>query len=167
MKTIAIQDANVLIDLVKTGLLAHCLVLDYKFTTTNLILDELYEQQVIVIQPHINSGKFVVIEVSAAELIEIQIAAKEDIKLSDQDWSALYYAQQHNALLITGDKRLRNLAETRGITVCGIFWVLDQLVDTKNLSKAQACDFLKDLFLKNKRLPMDEYEQRLKSWSSK
>jgi predicted nucleic acid-binding protein len=167
MKTIAIQDANILIDLVKTGLFGHCLVLNYQFTTTDLILDELYEQQVTVIQPHIDSGKFIVTKVSADELIEIQIAAKEDTKLSDQDWSALYYAQQQNALLLTGDSRLRILAEAKGITVCGIFWVLDRLVDTTSLSKSQACNFLKDLLLKNKRLPMDEYEQRIENWCGK
>lgn len=45
MKRIAIQDANILIDLVKTGLFDHCMALQYQFTTTNIILDELHDNQ--------------------------------------------------------------------------------------------------------------------------
>jgi predicted nucleic acid-binding protein len=164
MKLIAIQDANILIDLINTGLFDHCLSLQYKFTTTDIILDELHEHQAASIQPHINSGKFTVIKIDADSLIAIQIASLEDAHLSEQDWSALYYAQQLNALLLTGDKRLRNLAKQKGITVCGALWILDQLVVTSNLTKQEACIFLQQLQLKNKRLPADECEQRLKLW---
>jgi rRNA maturation endonuclease Nob1 len=164
MKLIAIQDANILIDLVTTGLFDHCLSLQYQFTTTNIILDELHDHQALLIQPHINSGKFTVIEIDADSLIAIQISAKEDISLSEQDWSAIYYAQQMKALLLTGDKRLRNLAKEKGITVCGALWILDQLVATSNLTKNEACAYLQQLRLKNKRLPIEECEQRQKLW---
>ena len=164
MKLIAIQDANILIDLVNTGLFDHCLRLQYKFTTTNIILDELHTHQVALIQPHINSGKFDVIDIDANALVAIQIVAAENPRLSEQDLSAFYYAQQLNALLLTGDKRLRNLAEQNGITVCGALWVLDQLVGTSSLVKQEACSFLQQLILKNKRLPKDECEERLRLW---
>ncbi len=164
MKLIALQDANILIDLVNTGLFDHCLALQYQFTSTNIILDELYEYQAALIQPHINSGKFTVIEIDEDSLTAIQLAALEDTRLSEQDWSALYYAQQLNALLLTGDKRMRTLATAKGITVCGALWILDKLVDTLNLAKPEACLFLKQLLLKNKRLPTDECEQRLRLW---
>ena len=100
-------------------------------------------------------------------LIEIQMAAAEDSRLSEQDWSALYYAQQLNALLLTGDKRLRNLAKQKGVNVCGVLWILDQLVDTSNLAKQEACRFLTELLLKNKRLPSAECDQRIKLWCGK
>jgi len=164
MKLIAIQDANILIDLLNTGLFDHCLSLQYQFTSTNIILAELHDEQVALIQPHINSGKFTIIEIDADSLLAIIDASKEELRLSEQDWSALYYAQQLNALLLTGDKRLRNLAKQKGITVCGALWILDQLVDTSNLTKQDACAFLQQLILKNKRLPADECEQRLKLW---
>jgi predicted nucleic acid-binding protein len=167
MKLIAIQDANILIDLVNTGLFDHCLALQYKFTTTDIILDELHPHQVALIQPHISSGKFSVIEIDTTALIAIQIATLEHPKLSEQDLSAFYYAQQLNGLLLTGDKRLRSLAEQKGITVCGTLWILDQLVITENLTKQEAYTFLQQLQLKNKRLPVDECEQRLKLWGNK
>lgn len=164
MKRIAIQDANILIDLVKTGLFDHCLALQYQFTTTEIILNELYDDQVALIQPHISSGKFIIIEISADELTEIQLLSLEDTRLSEQDWSAVYYAQQKRALLLSGDKRLRGLAKSKELIVHGIFWLLDQLVDTEILSKPEACSFLQELISTNKRLPAEECERRIKMW---
>jgi predicted nucleic acid-binding protein len=164
MKLIALQDANILIDLVNMGLFDHCLSLHYQFTTTNIILDELYEHQVRLIQPHINSGKFTIIQIDADSLINIQIATLEDTRLSEQDWSALYYAKQLDAILLTGDKRMRSLAKAKDVMVCGVLWILDQLVETSKLTQQEACVFLHQLISKNKRLPADECEQRMKLW---
>jgi hypothetical protein len=125
MIQIAVQDANILIDLVKTGLFDQCLALDYQFTTTNIILDELYAEQIELIQPHIISGKFTIIEITEEELIAIQLMSLENTKLSEQYWPAFYYPQKKAAILLTGDKRLRAIAETNELTVCGIFCVLD------------------------------------------
>ncbi len=164
MKRIAIQDANILIDLVKAGLFDHCLALQYEFTTTEIILAELYEEQVTQIQPHISSGKFTVISISAIELIKIQLMSREDTRLSEQDWSAVFYAQQKQAILLSGDKPLRAIATAKQIIVHGIFWLMDQLVESKVLSTAEACSFLKKLIAANKRVPVMECEQRLKAW---
>lgn len=164
MMRIAIQDANILIDLVKTGLFDYCLALHYQFTTTNIILAELYVEQIALIQPHISSGKFVIIEITEDELTEIQLFSLENTHLSEQDWSAVYYAIQKEALLLSGDKRLRGLAKSKGLTVHGIFWLLDQLVAIEILSPTEACAFLKQLMLENKRLPADECEKRIKIW---
>lgn len=167
MKRIAIQDANILIDLVKTGLFNHCMALQYQFTTTNIILDELYDDQQATVQPHINSGKFIIIEISAKELSEIQIMSLEDNKLSEQDWSAVYYAEKKEAILLSGDKQLRKVSKAKGITVCGIFWLLDQLIETEIITKQEGCLFLNDLILKNKRLPQEEIEKRKRDWCNK
>jgi predicted nucleic acid-binding protein len=164
MKRIAIQDANILIDLVKTGLLDYCLALHYQFTTTDIILAELYDEQIALIQPHISSGKFVIIEITEDELMEIQLLSIENTRLSEQDWSAVYYALQKETILLSGDKRLRELAKSKGLTVHGIFWLLDELVAIEILSPTQACAFLNQLILINKRLPANECDKRIKIW---
>lgn len=164
MKQIAIQDANILIDLVNTGLFGHCLALNYRFSTTDIILAELYDEQVELIQPHINSGKFEIITVSVEELLTIQQLTAEETKLSEQDWSAVYFAQQKKAILLSGDKRLRILAEQKSITVCGILWILDELESNGLISHQQACAFLTALINRNKRLPLTECEKRKKKW---
>jgi rRNA-processing protein FCF1 len=164
MKKIAIQDANILIDLVKTGLFGECLALPYEFLTTDIILAELHDSQIELIGPHILAAKFSVIKISATELVQIQLLSAQDSRLSEQDWSAYYYARQKNALLLTGDKRLRILAESNGIITCGIFWILDQLVGVKAITKADACSFLQSLIASNKRLPASEYTSRFNLW---
>lgn len=164
MQQIAIQDANILIDLVKTGLFDRCLALEYQFTTTNIILNELYGEQILLIQPHINSGKFSVIEISPEELSEIQVMNLEDVRLSEQDWSAIYYAEQKKAVLLSGDRHLRNLAKSKSLTVHGMFWLLDNMKESGILSKQEACSFLQLLAKQNKRLPERDVNERMKLW---
>lgn len=164
MQTIAVQDANILIDLIKTGLFNHCLALPFSFTTTNIIMDELIEEQAAIIEPHINSGKFSVIKITIEELEEIMLLSEENTSLSEQDWSAYYFAEKKSSLLLTGDKRLRTIAESKGITVCGILWVFDRLVENAILSEEEACINLKALRNINKRIPQTEYEKRVKNW---
>lgn len=164
MKRIAIQDANIMIDLIKTGLFDYCLALDYLFSTTNIILDELYDIQIDVIRPHIASGKFTIIEITEDEITEIQKMSLEETRLSEQDWSAVFYAQKKQAFILSGDRRLRQVAEAKGLTTYGILWILDQIVDKKILIPKQACSFLKELMLKNNRLPLEECEKRVRLW---
>ena len=164
MKRIAIQDANIMIDLIKTSLFDYCLALDYLFSTTNIILDELYEIQIDVIRPHIASGKFTIIEITEDEITEIKKISLEETRLSEQDWSAVFYAQKKQAFILSGDRRLRQVAEAKGLTTYGILWILDQIVDKKILIPKQACSFLKELRLKNNRLPLEECEMRERLW---
>ncbi|HVM87913.1 MAG TPA: hypothetical protein VMT76_06970 [Puia sp.] len=132
--------------------------------TTHIILEELYDPQVAIIRPHILSGKFLVIQISRDELQDIQQLASRHPKLSEQDCSAYYYAQQKNAILLSGDKNLKSVAEAEGITVRGIFWVIDELVRTAVVSKSDARTFLSSLRTHNKWLPGNEFERRVREW---
>ena len=165
MRKIAIQDANILIDLVNIGLFSHCLALEFHFCTTQLIFEiELNEKQVETVQVHIDSGKFEVIKILEQELLDIQIANLENRRLSAQDWSAIYYAQKQHALLLSGDRVLRKVAESMAIEVRGILWVFDQLVNLGIITKAEACSFLQELMKQNRRLPADECQKRIEIW---
>lgn len=167
MKPITIQDANILIDLVKTGLLDHLFDLNFHFATINIILFELNEEQQAVLRPHIQSGKLSVIEITDEEMVEIIHLTAEDRCLSEQDCSALYYAIRKEAILLTGDKRLRTRAEIKGVTARGILWIMNQMVVTEIISSKQACNFLDELLLVNKRLPIDECLNHKKMWQEK
>lgn len=158
MTQIAIQDANILIDLVAIQLFDQCLSLPYQFTTTDIILAELRDDQIVLIQPHIRSGKFVVIAIPAEELVQIYVQSEEDQRLSIQDWSAFYYAHKMEAILMTGDKRLRMRAAAKGIEVCGILRLFDELVVSDFMLAAHACSFLQRLMQINRRLPASECE---------
>lgn len=165
MKKVAIQDANILIDLLKADLFEHCLLLDFHFCTTDLILAELYDKQSAFLEPFIEEEKFSVIAVSDTDIIEINKLSVVDKRLSEQDWSAYYFAQQENTILLTGDKRLKNYAISKGIIANGVLWVFDQLVENACITKEVACSRLQLMMSNNKRLPISECELRLRTWS--
>lgn len=79
MTTIAIQDANILIDLYKIGLLENCMRLNYRFCTTDIIFAELYDEQCSFLQTYINAGRFYLIEIPEEDLIEIKNLSANDI----------------------------------------------------------------------------------------
>lgn len=165
MRRIAIQDANILIDLVKTGIFETCLGLSYQFATTNIVLEELFPYQQELITPYINSGRFISIQISAAELNEIDLLTAEDTRMSIQDWSALYFAIKKEAILITGDKYMRAMAKKKAVEYHGIFWLFDELVENGTVSPKVALTYLEAIMNINKRLPSEEYKKRKIRWS--
>jgi len=70
---IVVNDANILIDLVKLQLLPHFFSLPLKFYTTDLILDELHDWQVIELQVYIDSGSLTVVHLTDRELIDVTL----------------------------------------------------------------------------------------------
>jgi rRNA-processing protein FCF1 len=164
MRRIAIQDANILIDLVKTGLFDYCMKLEYRFITTDFVFDELYEEQQKQVAPYITEGRFVIISISDLALQEITRLNQEDNRLSPQDCSALHFAIENNYILLTGDKRMRTMANKKTIEYYGIFWIIDLLVEGAILNKNEALAFLEKLQLVNRRLPAEEFEKRRNSW---
>jgi predicted nucleic acid-binding protein len=164
LKRIAIQDANILIDLINCGLLEHVLSLDFTFFTTSIIRAELATHQDSVLEFYVEKGLFEVISISSEEFTMILEITSKYSKLSSQDCSALFYSEKLDALLLTGDKALRNVAELLKINVRGIFWLLDQLVDNNIVTESEGCKFLKNLMKTNKRLPIEECNKRLRKW---
>src|SRR4051812_35566668 len=105
-KTVAIQDACILIDLVNTGIFDHCLSLPYDFCTTDIIFDELHSWQQDMVQPHIRAANFKVLSIDAMDMSSILELSVVQRKLSPEDISAYLMAKKMDALLLTGDERL-------------------------------------------------------------
>lgn len=164
MRRIAIQDANILIDLLKTGLFDHCMSLEYRFITPDIVFYELYEEQQQRIRPHIISGRFSINNITDPALQEITRLNSEESRLSLQDCSALYFALENNYILLTGDKKMRTVANKKTIECYGIFWLIDQLVEGAIINKTEALHFLDLLKQVNRRLPVEEFEKRMNSW---
>lgn len=164
MTTIAIQDANILIDLYNIGLLEYCMRLNYRFCTTDIIFAELYEKQSAYLETFITNGLFTVIPIQEDALSEIKELSKQNTKLSEQDFSAYYYATKQRAILLTGDHHLKKFALANNVPTHGILWLFDEMVACDCLSKIEASERLKFLMTKNKRIPAQECEFRLKQW---
>lgn len=124
---IIVNDANILIDLVKLDILFHFFQLPFSFHTTDIIFDELDDEQQQILLPYIESEQLIVEGFNGEELVVIATLKEEKNQLSIEDCSAVFCAQKLEADLITSDKNLRNFAKTKAVTIRGHLWVLDML----------------------------------------
>ncbi len=164
---IIVNDANILIDLVELELLPQFFQLDFEFHTTDLILEELLENQFDEFVTYIESGRLIVNEISEEDLVEIINLQISKPTLSEQDCSAIYQAENKNAILITSDNALRKFAKQRNVDVHGHLWVFDCLVDNNILTGDQAKQKLEQLTnVINPKLglPAHECSKRIRNW---
>ena len=148
-------DASVIIDLYNGGILKDIPNLPFDFVTPDIVLaehsnpspDEVLRAGVRVEEL---SGKLVQ---QAADL------APQNRRLSIQDRFAFVLAIHHRCLLITGDGRLRTLAEQQATECHGTLWVMDKMIEQGILSPASAYTALETILVKNARLPTAECEE--------
>ena len=80
------------------------------------------------------------------------------------DCSVWYAAKKMNCRLLTGDSKLRSVAEKDRVKVSGILYVLDKTIECEIISKADAALKLERLLQTNIRLPRKACEDRIKDW---
>ena len=167
--TIVVNDANILIDLVKLNLLLSYFSLGFRFYTTDLVLNELHNVQKDALMPFIDSGQLIIEEITEVQFAEIIAIRMEKPGLSEQDYSAFYQACSLSATLITSDNTLRKFAKAKALDVHGHLWVFDQMVDTNTLDSSLACNKLDELCTTinpKLNLPKKECELRKEKWQS-
>ena len=161
---IAVQDANIIIDLIDCGIFELFFRLEFEVVTSSLVLGEITESsqrkacQAVVRKKWLN-----VVEISTLDYLRLQRLNLPGLSVPDR--SALELAEARRACLLTGDGRLRKAAKSSDVDVTGILWVFDQLIGSGLLSKAEARTRLAELKERNQRLPKAEIEKRLKAWS--
>ncbi|ABQ28182.1 PIN domain-containing protein [Geotalea uraniireducens] len=166
MKVI-IQDASVLIDMADCDLLDAWFGLGFDLRTTTLVWREVNRKnQKIKLKRFVDEGRFGIEAVGAQALTEIvQLQALLSSRVTIEDVSALYFAGKLESILLTGDKRLRQHAEERGIETHGLLWVFDILLARGALLPGVAADRLEKLIERGtSRLPLHECELRIKKW---
>lgn len=163
------NDANILIDLVELKLLSQFFDLKFEFQTTELIIEELLEEQAQALLPYINRRALIVQEVMDADLIEIRLIEMSKPTLSLQDCSAYYQARKLNAILLSSDNSLRKFARENNIDIHGHLWIFDQMVAANTLTGSEAAAKLTELRERiNTRLglPKQECAKRIKRWTN-
>ncbi|HOW77681.1 MAG TPA: hypothetical protein P5102_19195 [Candidatus Competibacteraceae bacterium] len=124
---IIINDSSALIDLAKTRLLECLPRLPYRF----VIPDVLYADELITLH-HYRREQLLDIGFVLGELDGMQVGKAGEYNqrypaLSLNDCFALVMAETtENAVLLTGDQRLRRVAEQHRVETHGILWILDQ-----------------------------------------
>jgi len=163
---IAINDANILIDLADLDMLDYFTQLEFEFITTDFIIEEIEDEtQKSKVANLIRVNKLTVITTKSEEYSKITDIISNHNGISFEDASVWYYSKKYDGILLTGDGNLRRQALKCGIEVRGILFVFDQLVGKKIFSKETAVTKLKELKTLNSRLPLKEVEARIKAWS--
>lgn len=165
---IIVNDANILIDLVELKMLPYFFKLEFEFRTTQLILDELFDEQQEALIPYIETEKLILDTFSVNDLVEIMSLQHAKPKLSEQDCSAFFQAKKTGAVLITSDNLLRKFAHAQNIEVHGHLWVFDKLFVNNIISGERATEKLNLLCNQiNPKLglPKNECQKRIKLWN--
>lgn len=163
---VVVEDANVLLDLLNGGILGLWLGLEFEHCTTHLVWQEIsVTAQRRQVQPFIDSGLIRLNEVTPDSWDQI-VAFSVTAGVSIPDSSVWLLAKKENAILLSGDSKLRKSAKTTGVDVRGVLWVLDELVSRDKLSGNAAVKALKKITDAGAFLPADECRARISSWIS-
>ncbi|MCB1123970.1 MAG: hypothetical protein KJT03_20620 [Verrucomicrobiae bacterium] len=167
---IAVKDANVFIDMESMGILDLWFLLGYETLTSSLIVGELRKGNHRHSLGYIASDKIQVIRSTLDELEEL-FAELEPKGASLADVSVVHIAQQHNAMILTGDQVIRAEGMARGIECRGNIWILDQLVSREILRGAIAANKLEELMDldgdRRRFLPKKECMEYIEAWRKK
>ena len=164
---VVVNDANILIDLIKLDLLPEFFGLGYEYHTSDFVLAvELYDDQQAILDQYVRQGLLKVKESTSEEVILISKLNQEQAKLSFADCSVFLLAVSLKAILITSDNRLRKYSQIQDVEVHGHLWVLDRMVESGLLEPKRAILKLTELETVNAKLslPTSECEKRKKDW---
>ena len=162
---IVVNDTNILIDLAKADLLRLCPLMSLEFHTLDLIVDEVEDdEQRRAVDVLVAEGTLKVRSLSGKQMMTVmeKVEAYEGkCNLSPEDISVLVYAKENDFRLLTGDKTLRTKAIDDGVTVSGILYLTDRMVEENLVSAEEMISILKRLLTVNKRLPKRSIEERI------
>ncbi|NLG71656.1 MAG: PIN domain-containing protein [Chloroflexi bacterium] len=157
-----VTDTNIWIDVYNGNLLLETFRLPYRFLIPDLSIPEFvclswHELELLGLNPYVLGPSLI------QQLYDFRYQYRN---LSMRDLAAFILARDLNAVLLTGDRRLRALAEAHGVEVHGVLWILDQLIHRQILEPGAACERLERICAMGARLPVGECERRLIRWRS-
>lgn len=158
-----VSDANIFIDLYKINLLEKFDKLDFALATTDFVFNELNKEQQAVLRKL--NIEVVAFNNSEMAIFYSEFQALRQLHISYQDYSIFYVAKKHNGELLSNDKTLRNFASAKQVKVKGIFYILDKMIELGIESSVNMLMCLKKLAEINNRLPINEIEKRIESYS--
>lgn len=164
MERIVISDTNIFIDLWTMRLLGKFFMLPFEIHTVDMVLAEITDSnQNEEITIAIKNGRLGVEEIQPTELPDVLKLMSGNLTVTDA--AVWYTAKKKSALLLSGDNKLRRLAESDNVRVAGILYILDVLIEHGIIAAGYAAECLELLKGKNKRLPLAEVDNRLNNWT--
>lgn len=163
---IVVNDTNILIDLYSIEFLEQFFKLPIIIHTVDFVINEIKDaKQKAKIAEYINCNLLKVHKFTAEELVKVvELCENASGNVSLTDCSVWYYAMQNKYILLTGDRQLRAKAINTNVTVKGIIYVFDSLVEHRIVAPKLAADKLEELFSINQRLPQNLIQERIDTW---
>ena len=93
------------------------------------------------------------------------LSCKAGGNVSIPDCAVWNYAKKHRYTLLTGDGQLRKKAIESNVTVKGIIYIFDHLVECEIITPQSAVIKLQELLKHNSRLPKSIIQERIEKWS--
>ena len=155
-----VTDANIWIQLDHGGLVLEAFLLPYDFVTPDVVVAELG----CTLETQIRGLGLTVVVSSPEDELEAQKLRRKHPKPGNADLHALLHARLMSAPLVTGDAHLRDAAETDGVAVSGILWLLAELIEHSLIHQLRAAESLEGMRSQGARLPADECEAHLRRW---
>jgi len=162
-----ISDTCIIIDLYNGNLLEKISQLPYKLGIPDAILSDAFTDKVELRElgtEEILAAGFEVYSLESDEIIEVYRLNEVYSHPSVIDIFGLVLAKKHEAILLTGDKKLREAAQKEGIEFKGVLWILDLLIEHSIVNKETAADSLHKIIDKGAYLPATECQKRLEDW---
>lgn len=159
---IIVCDSSCIIPLQNESLLSATAALGYEYVLSTLMFDEeICEVDFDKEMLRELGFKFVDLNEDIIRLAE-ELAVSY-VRLSFQDLTIMLLAHSFpNAILLTGDMRLREAAEQSDIEVHGVLWITDKLFDARLVAPGRLISALNNwLRSGNPFLPEDEVKRRI------
>jgi len=155
-----VADTSVLIDLHHGGILEAAFTLPFHWLTPDVILAEAHNPD----GSELLAFGLEVGPLSGEQILEVADLVSKYRRVSTNDLFALVLAKHTAATLLTGDRRLREIAQAHGVRVHGTLWIMDQLVERHLLTPALAASSLDSILEMGSRLPPTECAIRMNRW---
>lgn len=162
---IVVNDTNILIDLYESGLLKYCDAVKLEFHTLDMIVEEVEEvNQRTAVDELVERGVLKVKSLSGEQMTTLMQKIDENdgkCNLSPEDISVMIYAKENGYRLLTGDKTLRKAAMLENVTVSGILFLTNKMIDDNVISGPEMADALERMIGTNKRLPLKQIREKI------
>jgi predicted nucleic acid-binding protein len=155
-----IVDTNIFIDLSIGDLLVDFFHLPHRFASPDVIIAELRDPK----GSCLTELGLQTLHLDGPQVEDVITLRARHKALSIPDLFALVASRHHNAILLTGDSGLRQMAEEQGVPVHGTLWVLDELVRLEVIECTKAASALNKIMEAGSFLPDRACQARLKRW---
>jgi len=158
-----ISDANILIDMDVGGLVDAMFKLPYEYGTPNL----LFEEELRLHHEDFLKKGLRLFNLEQDAVNRVIALGQEYTGVSSNDLAALALAEQEQAPLLTGDRKLYKVCIKENIEVHGTLWLVEQTFAAGHVTIDEVQQAYQKMETDGSRLPQDEIEKQIKRFKKK